>query len=54
MALEGDSSSDIHVGAGAARLSGVPGGSDPVAAPDGDAEELSESRTACQEYREQE
>lgn len=52
MALKELVFTDIYVGANGAWLSGVPGTSDPVAAPATDAEEVRELRARCEEYRE--
>jgi Tfp pilus assembly pilus retraction ATPase PilT len=52
MALKEITFSDIYLGEAGAWLSGVPGTSDPVAAPEKDAEEVKDLRTACEEYRE--
>lgn len=51
MALKDITFSDIYLGSEGAWLSGVPGTSDPVAAPAGDKSELLNLRVACDKYR---
>lgn len=52
MALKELTFSDIYLGASGAWVSGVPGTSDPVAAPEEDADEVKGLRSACEAYRE--
>lgn len=52
MALKEIVFSDIYLGATGAWLSGVPGTSDPVAAPEDDNEEVKDLRVECEDYRE--
>lgn len=53
MALKDLTFSDIYLGPNGAWLSGVPGTSDPVAAPPEDDGELMELRVACDKYRDE-
>lgn len=51
MSLKELTFSDIYLGSDGAWLSGVPGTSDPVAAPPGDESEILNLRVACDDYR---